>query len=187
MKVRDLEWRDFHDLIANYYALYDELPENPTLGITLFARKPSLANEARWFGGKFAEVLEGVTVASVAEIDGRAVGMCEVRQVGPSEEHHHLGLLGITIAKAYRDRGVGAALMASVLEKCRGKFERIELSVFSDNERAKHLYVKFGFVTTGREPGRIKRGDRYLDEERMQLDMSRYSPPPPRSPHGAPP
>lgn len=47
MQVRALKWSDFPDLVENYYALYDEVKASPSVGIILFAERPSMAAEAR--------------------------------------------------------------------------------------------------------------------------------------------
>ncbi len=49
-------------------------------------------------------------------------------------------------------------------------------TVFADNERAKALYRKMGFVTVGRVPKAVHRGGRYFDEEIMHLDLGRAPP-----------
>ncbi len=162
--------------MTTYYALYDERLENSAVGITLFTEMPSRASEARWFGKKIAEVLEGNTVFSVAEVDGHAVGSCEVSRDGPNRETQHHGILGLLIRRDYRGRGVGSALLADVLRKCRGKFEAVYLSVFSNNEVAKRLYTRHGFVKVGVLPHHIQRGSLYLDEDLMYLEMASYLP-----------
>ena len=178
MRVRDLAWGDFEDLIQNYYSYYDELPENPTLGLLLFAQKPSRADETHWFARMYSEVERGTRVVSVAEVDGRAVGLAEVAQKGPQDEQAHVGGLGIAIRREYRGQGVGHRLMENVLEKARHRFEIVELTVLSVNERARALYQKHGFRTIGTLPRALKRGDRFYDEVIMVLDFSR----PPSSP-----
>ncbi len=49
-------------------------------------------------------------------------------------------------------RGVGEALMNALIEYTRSKLKVTTLiaTVFTDNERAKHLYEKFDFVETNR-------------------------------------
>ncbi len=46
----------------------------------------------------------------------------------------------MAIRKEDRGRGLGTAILEQTLQKCRGKFEIIELSVFSNNDDAKRLY-----------------------------------------------
>ncbi len=49
--IRRLKRRDREDLISNYYALYNEVKHNPSLGISLLRRKPSINEEYKWFAG----------------------------------------------------------------------------------------------------------------------------------------
>jgi len=69
--IREVRWEDFHPLVENYFSYYDELTDEPGLGLILFAEKPSLADEAAWFLGLYRSQLAGDQVALVAEVDGR--------------------------------------------------------------------------------------------------------------------
>jgi RimJ/RimL family protein N-acetyltransferase len=169
MQIRKLEWKDFHDLVDAYLSYHDEVATNPTLGLMLYASMPTIASETAWFSKFYRGVLEGDAVAYVAEVDGKAVGMCSVERRGPADEQRHRGNFGIAIRKEHRDRGIGTALISKVLEECKGRFEVIELTVFSNNDRAKHLYSKFGFKKTGHNPRAVKRGSTYYDEDYMAL------------------
>lgn len=172
MKVRDVQWGDLDDLVRNYYSYYEERDrDNPAIGLTLFSEKPSFGDEIAWFARLFSEARKGTRVASVAEVDGHAVGLSEVVRHTPQEETAHMGVLGIAIHRDHRGKGVGRALLQDVVEKSRGKFEVIRLSVFEDNERARRLYASLGFVVTGKIPKSVKRADRYYDELVMVLDL----------------
>jgi ribosomal protein S18 acetylase RimI-like enzyme len=52
----------------------------------------------------------------------------------------------------------------AVLTDAREVVEQVQLTVATDNERARHLYESEGFVIYGREPRSLKLGERYLDE-----------------------
>jgi RimJ/RimL family protein N-acetyltransferase len=167
--IRDLRATDFEDLCNYYYEFYDEIEENPDLGITLFQSKPTLADELDWFARLFKAVQEGKDVAFVAEENGRVVGLCEVASLLKDHEVSHRGELGISLKKEFRGRGIGRALLRRTLEACTGKFEIIELWVFSTNAVAKSLYAEFGFKSSGRRPRAVKRRGKYIDEEYMYL------------------
>jgi len=152
-----------------YYSYYDEIKENPTLGLTLFADRPSLSSELDWFAQNYKKMADGDGVFMVAEVDSHVVGVCEVERVTYNPEVSHRGELGLAIRKEYRGKGVGTALLGQTLERCKGKFEIIQLSVFSINQMAKSLYEKFHFKSIGVRPRSIKRGDRYFDEDIMIL------------------
>ena len=161
---------DFESLTRNFYSLLDEVKENPDIGLVSLRKKPTLSEELQWFANLYKNVEEGKTVATVAEDASRAVGMCEVEGLRPGSDVSHRGVLGLVVAKEYRGKGIGTELMRLTLEKCRGKFEVIELSVFSIN-KAKKLYERFGFRTYGHNPHAIKRAGRYYEEDLMLLKL----------------
>lgn len=173
MLVREVRLADYDDLRENYYSCYDERAEGYPIGITLFREKPSLPAEATWFAGLIRGVAEGRVIALVAELEGRAVGLCTVTRVGatPDSEMAHLGELGILVRRGARAQGAGTALMRAALERSRGKFEVIRLAVFTANEGAQKLYRRLGFRDVGVVPRAIKRGEQYFDERIMYLTL----------------
>ncbi|WLG93074.1 GNAT family N-acetyltransferase [Pseudomonas cucumis] len=63
----------------------------------------------------------------------------------------HAGSLGMGVAVAWQGKGVGSKLLAAVLDVADNwmNLQRVELSVYADNEAAIGLYQKFGFETEG--------------------------------------
>ncbi len=174
MKVRDLHWDDFEPLANSYLALYDERDAEGTIGISLFDERPKPSGEVAWFSDLYRRVLEREVIVAVAEVDGRAVGACTIAPAGgsaPPSETSHVGVLGILVERTHRGRGCGRALMERALAEARGRFERVRLGVFSTNPRARQLYERFGFRSTGRWVGEIRRGERRIDLEWMTLEL----------------
>jgi RimJ/RimL family protein N-acetyltransferase len=167
---RDVRPSDFESLSNNFFSFIDELKENPDLGLVLVKKKPTLSEELEWFSDFYKNVEQGKTIATVAETDSKVVGVCEVERMRPDSDVSHRGELGLAIVKEYRGQGIGTELMKHTLEKCRGKFEMIELSVFSIN-KAKKLYERFGFQTFGHNPHAIKRDGKYYEEDLMLLKL----------------
>jgi len=168
--IRDVRPSDFDDIVRNFYSYFDELTETPDLGLILFKEKPTLSEELSWFADFYDSVEKGDTVGLVAEEDTKVVGICEVHGLRPDSDISHRGELGIVVRKDSRGKGVGTALMKEALTKCKGKFELVQLAVFSTN-RARRLYEELGFVTYGHLPMAIKRGTRYYDEDLMYLKL----------------
>lgn len=169
--IRNLKWEDFNDLISNYYSYYDELKDNPQFGIIFRNKIPSMNEEVIWFSNMYNNVCNKNTVAKVAEINGRIVGLCDVCVDRADSEKAHIGVLGITIRNGYRNKGVGYRLISNVIDSCRGIFEVIRLGVFSTNIRAIKLYEKAGFVKYGELPYSVKRGSEYIKEILMYLKL----------------
>ena len=170
MIIRDLKPSDFDDIVNNLYSYYEEVSENPELGLVLFNTKPSISYELEWFSNLYKGIAAGNNVAVVAEVDSHAVGLCIVHGRLPDSEISHGAELGIALRKEYRGRGIGTPLLREALERCRGKFETVELAVLTNN-RAKKLYEKFGFKIIGTRQRAIKRGNRYFDEYVMILTL----------------
>ena len=62
----------------------------------------------------------------------------------------HIGDFGITVAKEYRQDGVGSQLMSILLEEAKAIGVKIvTLEVFSNNQRACYVYQKMGFTEFG--------------------------------------
>jgi len=181
MQLRDLRWEDFDPLTESYWAQYDERARGEPVTISLFAEKPSREEEVGWFAGLFRRVLAGEGVAVVADVDGHAVGLCEIHPTAPGgagSEGGHVGELGILIDRAHRGQGYGRAMIVAVLARARPRYEIVRLSVVASNERARRLYLGLGFVPFGRLPDGIRRGTRYTDLEMMSVDLRRWRPPP---------
>ncbi len=70
---------------------------------------------------------------------------------GTLKADRHMTALGIYVAKDWRDRGVGNALLARCVEWAHASpvVERVELEVYAQNARALHLYEKYGFEREG--------------------------------------
>ena len=174
VRARELRWGDFEDLTEAYYLLYEERETNPDIGIHLFERRPTLADEVSWFASLYRRVLLGDAIVAVGERDGRAVGNCVIGRVGPTadSEQAHQGVLGILVHRDHRGQGVGRAMLARALNEARGKFEVVQLGVLTVNSRARRLYEEFGFRTVGHMPKFMRRAGRYYDDETMVLDLT---------------
>ena len=109
-------------------------------------------------------------LVAVAEVDGEQVGYLVLRRYGEALKTRHLRNLGMAIVEGYRGIGVGAALMDYAISWAERKgVEKIVLSVFSSNQRAKRLYEKKGFVVEGTLKGQHKIRGEYNDELVMAL------------------
>ena len=89
--------------------------------------------------------------------------------VNPNHRTRHSGSIGIMIHKDYQNNGVGTVLINALIDVADKwlMLVRIELSVFEDNERAIHLYEKFGFKKEGIKHLSGIRNGRYENEYLM--------------------
>ena len=79
--------------------------------------------------------------------------------------------MGMYVRPSARKAGVGRRLVETIVEIARHRVELIQLAVVSDNEPARRLYVRLGFVEYGIEKKALKQDGRYYDEVLMARDL----------------
>lgn len=83
---------------------------------------------------------------------------------------HHVADLGIMVAREWRGRGVGTALLAAAAAWAASVgIARIELHVFPHNEGAIALYERCGYRREGVRRGQFLRGGQLVDALLMAL------------------
>ena len=87
----------------------------------------------------------------VATIDGDVVGNLGLHAASKSPRRRHVGDIGMAVRDDRQRRGVGTALMQAAIELADGwlNYQRLELTVYTDNLAAMALYRKFGFAIEG--------------------------------------
>jgi ribosomal protein S18 acetylase RimI-like enzyme len=85
---------------------------------------------------------------------------------GQKEAHKGL-LVGMYVRPNARKHGVGRRLVETIVEFARQRVELIQLSVVSENEQARRLYKRLGFLEYGIEKKALKQDGRYYDEVLM--------------------
>lgn len=107
----------------------------------------------------------------VAEYKGRIISNGEVSIVGGREEH--VGVLGISVSKGFRNEGLGAIVVGELLRLAKKflKLKLVYLTVFENNERAIYLYEKFGFRECGRIPKGVLYKGKYIDHVYLCLEL----------------
>ncbi|MBC8950197.1 MULTISPECIES: GNAT family N-acetyltransferase [Xenorhabdus] len=111
----------------------------------------------------------------VAEVNGKVVGTIALFTYANPRLRHVVGL-GIGVDAAYFGKGVGSKLMAFTIDYAFNWLGciRIELEVFTDNEKAIALYKKFGFEAEGIRRMQSFRNGQYCDVMGMALINSRF-------------
>jgi L-phenylalanine/L-methionine N-acetyltransferase len=85
----------------------------------------------------------------VAETETQLVGEGSLRLF--EGRRKHVGSIGIAVDESYQGLGIGAKLMAALLDLADNWYNlvRVELQVYDDNQAGIHLYEKFGFTVEG--------------------------------------
>jgi ribosomal protein S18 acetylase RimI-like enzyme len=93
--------------------------------------------------------------------------------VQQGEKQAHKGLLwGMYVRPAARKIGVGRRLVEAICDLARQQVELIQLAVVRDNEQARRLYARRGFLEYGVEKSALKQGDCYCDEVLMAKGLT---------------
>ena len=85
----------------------------------------------------------------------------------------HAGSFGIMVHKDFQGKGIGKKLLEKIIFLADNylMLKRIELGVYTDNDRAIALYKSFGFVIEGCKKYSSVRDGKYIDE----YIMARYN------------
>lgn len=113
----------------------------------------------------------------VAEVGGEVVGNAGLHAASAAVRRRHVGSIGMAVSPSAQRRGVGSALMVSLLDYADNwaHMLRVELEVYTDNAAAIALYRRFGFEIEGTHRCDTLRDGRFVDSH----TMARLHPDPP--------
>lgn len=99
---------------------------------------------------RLAKVEDGNTILVACHGD-EIVGNAGLHAFPRHPRRSHAAGIGMSVPSAWQGKGVGTALMVSIVELADNWFgyARLELTVYVDNTPAIALYRKFGFATEG--------------------------------------
>ncbi len=121
-----------------------------------------------------ASVMKTEAPFHVATIHSELIGWCDA-QPRKYESENHRAVLGIGLAKPWRGKGFGRALMARTLDAAFASgFEKVELTVRDDNSAAKKLYRRMGFRVEGFFHDAARVEGQYYDVLGMALSRRDY-------------
>ncbi len=102
----------------------------------------------------------------VAEVDGQVAGTAGFHPyAAPSA---HATGLGMSIHAPYQGRGLAGPLLETVLSEAKKQgYQRMDLEVYADNDRALRLYRRFGFVKEGHKRCDVWRYGGYASSDVM--------------------
>ena len=104
-------------------------------------------------------------ICLIAKIGDRVIGVLNV-SADPRHRVNHIGDMFIAISQEFWGYGLGQILMEEVIDWAEqsGVIRRLELTVQVRNERAVHLYQKFGFEIEGvKKRGAKTKNGEFLD------------------------
>ena len=105
----------------------------------------------------------------------RLVAISGFKREAMSQIAHRGNIWGLYVAPEARGQGVASKLLEGLLAQVHSipELVQVTLVVSSDNEAAKALYAKFGFVKTGVDFRSVCIDGHFHDEDRMVLLLRR--------------
>lgn len=95
------------------------------------------------------------------DVEGTIVAVAERRMIGQlhlDETRFGYCEIGMAVARDWRGRGVGSALVEAAIARARERgLHKLSLAVWPHNAAAIALYRKYGFVEEGLRPKHIRR------------------------------
>lgn len=129
-------------------------------------KKITIKEELKWIEGELGKIKKNQGIILVSCYKKKIIGIANITKL--INKQNHVGGLGISIAKNFRNEGIGKYVM-KLLDKLARKIniKILRLEVFSNNERAIHVYEKMGYVKYGKLPKGIKHRREYVDDVMM--------------------
>lgn len=107
----------------------------------------------------------------VVEIEGKYVGSGDLR-CETIRRKKHMGNIGISLLKEYREEGIGTKLLQSLINEAQSlKLKILTLTCLENNDRALHLYEKLGFKRSGIIPNACFWKGGYVGEVTLYLPL----------------
>lgn len=103
-----------------------------------------------------------------AFVDGQLAGVFGFDRKARLKDSHKATLIGLFVAPEFSGRGVGRALVGTVMQgACDAGIALLVLTVTEGNARARGLYARAGFQTIGIEPDAIRVAGASFGKEHM--------------------
>jgi ribosomal protein S18 acetylase RimI-like enzyme len=163
-----IRWPQKSDLKDMLEILGDWYRERETKGEEKKRRDP---RDKNWWFSRFASPKRKQAVTLILELDGKAIGMVDIKK--NTYPAAHTALLSIIfIAKKYRHKSLGKILLQSAVSEARKILEikLIILETNADNTYAIKLYRSCGF----QQAGLIKGSRLYCGKYVGRLTMVKY-------------
>lgn len=155
--LRELEERDLPAI--------NKWRADPSLIATLGApfRYINLDVDKKWFESYMAHRDSAIRCSIVEEESGKLVGLVSLTAIDRLNQSAQLHIM--IGSEDCRGRGAGSFAVQEIVRH--GFYDmnlrRIELEVLEDNQRAKHVYEKAGFVREGVKRQAIYKNGRFVD------------------------
>ncbi len=92
------------------------------------------------------------------------VGVVGLRAHADAKQRHKAMIWGMYVRREARQYGIGKRLIEAAVSHASGHVEQLQLAVVTENETARRLYAKAGFIEYGHQINALKHAGRYYDD-----------------------
>lgn len=164
--VRYLKYEDLDDLLKFANALSEE-----DTFVMLSGEVLTREEELKYLEDSIESMEKGQKVHLVATLNGRVVANCQITR--EKKRKAHVGNLAISVAKAFREEGIGTELIKTLIEEGKKQLglRLVTLMCFETNDRALQMYKKVGFKLAGVIPKIYLYKGEYVGEVLLYLPL----------------
>ena len=123
-----------------------------------------LEDEENYLNSQLKRIEDKKSVTLLAFWGEELIAISDINMMDKTEKH--IGIFGISVAKDYRNEGLGKLLMEIVFKQAKQEIPQLKivtLEVYSKNSIAKRIYEGFGFKEYGLLPNGITRDNTFED------------------------
>ena len=145
------------DALAYRDIRLDGLRQNPEAFASTFEDERDLPLD--WFKERItqSQIFGAILVQGL-------VGVVGLRPHADAKQRHKAMIWGMYVRREARQYGIGERLVDAAVAYASGHVEQLQLAVVTENEAARRLYVKAGFIEYGHQINALKHGGRYYDD-----------------------
>lgn len=124
----------------------------------------TLEEEEKFLNNELKKISEGKAVQLLTFTGNQLIGVADINMQEEAEKH--IGSFGLTVAKDFRNEGIGTKLTEIALNEANKHLVGLQiiiLGVFANNPVAINLYKKFGFVEFGNLPNGLLHQGKLVD------------------------
>jgi RimJ/RimL family protein N-acetyltransferase len=156
---------DLDDMLAFANSLIEE-----DTFVMLSGKRLTREEEVKHLNETLEDMQKGKKIHIAVEVNGRYAGNGVIR-IGILR-HSHVGDVGISLTREFRDDGIGTELLKTLISEGRTAGLRLlTINCFENNARALHLYEKVGFIRAGVIPGEVSYKGKYYGEIKLYLPL----------------
>lgn len=165
-----IRYPDFSDL-DELFRYINELSDERTF-IRYQGEHETLESETKYLKSKLEEIANKKAVHLLVFSNNNLIAASDVHMKDKTEKH--VGIFGISVAREFRNEGIGKLLMEKVFEEARKEIPQLKivtLEVYQKNSIARRVYEGFGFKEYGLLPNGIMRDNAFEDEVLMYKNI----------------